>query len=79
MKSSVIGKQIDIEQKMSLREKQRAKKKSEDDEERRLFEETGIKDKSKDFTMENLIKKYEHDMKRHEKKLKKIDELEKQG
>lgn len=29
--------------------------------------------------MENLIKKYEYDMQRHERKLKKIDELEKQG
>jgi hypothetical protein len=79
MKSGVMGKQLEIDQKMSLREKQRARRKAEDEEDRLLFEQTGIKDKSKDFTMENLIKKYNYDMSKYEKKLKKIEQLEKAG
>ena len=64
---------------MSLRDRQKAKRKAEDEEERLFFEQTGLKDKSKDFTMDNLIKKYQHDMERHEKKFAKMKELEKTG
>lgn len=53
---------LNIEQKMSLREKQKAKKRAEDQEERIFYEQTGIKDKSREYTMDNLIKKYEFDM-----------------
>ncbi len=79
MKSSSLGKEFNIEQKMSIRERQKAKRHAEDEEERLLFEQTGLKDKSKDFTMDNLIKKYEYDMNRHEKKLAKMKSLEKSG
>jgi hypothetical protein len=64
---------------LSLREKQKAKRKSEDDEERQFFEQTGIKDLSKDFSMENLIKKYEYDMERHERRIAKMKKLEAEG
>lgn len=64
---------------MSLREKQKARKRAEDEEERLIYEQAGIKDKSKEYTMENLIKKYEYDMKRHEKKLQKMQEMESKG
>ena len=70
---------LNIEQKMSLREKQKAKKRAEDQEERIFYEQTGIKDKSREYTMDNLIKKYEFDMQRHEKKLAKMKELESKG
>jgi hypothetical protein len=79
MKTGVIGKQLEIDQKLSLREKAKAKRKAEDEEDRLFFEQTGIKDKSKDFTMENLVKKYQFDMERHEKKMRKIKALEKAG
>lgn len=79
LKTSELGKELNIEQKMSLREKQKAKKRAEEEEERALYEQAGIRDKSKDFTMENLIKKYQHDIERHEKKLEKIKALEKKG
>jgi hypothetical protein len=38
VKQSEIGKDLNIEQKMSLREKQKAKKRSEEEEERALYE-----------------------------------------
>jgi hypothetical protein len=38
-----------------------------------------LRDKSKDFSMENLIKKFEYDMERQEKKLAKMKEMEKKG
>jgi hypothetical protein len=38
VKQSEIGKDLNIEQKMSLREKQKAKKRSEEEEERAIFE-----------------------------------------
>lgn len=44
-----------------------------------FFEQTGLKDKSADYTMENLKKKYELDMRRHERKLEKMQKLEKAG
>ena len=37
-----------------------------------LFEQTGLKDKSKDYSMDNLIKKFQYDMEREEKKLQKM-------
>lgn len=79
LKQSEIGKDLNIEQKMSLREKQRAKKRAEEEEERAIYEQTGLRDKSKDFTMENLIKKFQYDMDRHERKLEKMKSLEKKG
>lgn len=79
LKQSEIGKDLNIEQKMSLREKQRAKKRGEEEEERAIYEQTGLRDKSKDFTMENLIKKFQYDMDRHERKLEKMKSLEKKG
>lgn len=45
-----------------MREKQKALKKSQDDEDRLFEEKTGQMDESKNFSMENLIKKYEYDM-----------------
>lgn len=79
MKQGNIGRDFKIEQKMSLREKQKAKRKAEDEEERVFFDQTGIKDLSKDFTMDNLIKKYEYDMQRHEKRFAKMKQLESEG
>jgi hypothetical protein len=38
VKQSEIGKDLNIEQKMSLREKQKAKKRSEEEEERAIYE-----------------------------------------
>jgi len=64
LKTSDIGKDLNIEQKMSLRDKQKAKKRAEEEEERLLYEQTGLKDKSKDFSMDNLIKKFQFDMER---------------
>ena len=79
LKASEIGKNLNIEQKMSLREKQKAKKRAEEEEERVLYEQTGLRDKSKDFSMDNLIKKFQFDMERHEKKLEKMKQMEKKG
>lgn len=53
---------------MSLREKAKAKKRLEEMEDKMFYEKTGIKDLSKDYTMDNLIKKYEHDMLKFEKR-----------
>jgi hypothetical protein len=33
-----------------------------------FFEKTGIKDESKDYSMENLVKKYEKDMRKYDRK-----------
>ena len=72
LKASEIGKGLNIEQKVSLREKHKAKTRAEEEEERVLYEQTGLRDKSKDFSMDNLIKKFQFDMERHEKKLEKM-------
>lgn len=68
MRQSQSGKDLKIEDKMSLREKAKSKKRIEEMEDRLFYEKTGIKDLSKDYSMENLIKKYEHDMLKFEKK-----------
>lgn len=64
---------------MSLREQQKARKKTEEEQNQHFYEQTGIKDESKDFNFPNLIKKYERDMQRYEKKMKKMKMLDKQG
>lgn len=74
-----VGKELDIESKLSLRDKQRLKKKSEEEEEEIFFRETGIKNESRDHTMANLIKKYNEDMDRYERKFAKMRRLEKAG
>lgn len=40
--------------------------------EQNFFEETGIKDMSKDMTLDNIMKKYDYDMNKYEKKLAKM-------
>jgi hypothetical protein len=62
---------------MSLRDKQKAKKKHEEEHERKFYELTGIKDESKDFSLDNLIKKFEYDMNKYEKKIAKMRSLDK--
>ena len=64
---------------MNIRDKQKMKKKMQEMEHQKFFEETGIKDTSKDFSMENLIKKYKHDMIKQEKKFARMKELDKKG
>ena len=70
---------IDLQSKLSLRDKQKMKKKVQEMDEQIFFEQTGLKDTSKDISMDNLIKKYERDMAKYEKKFAKMRELDKKG
>lgn len=88
-KSGEFGKTLNLEQKLDLRERQKAKRLFEEDQERRFEEETGIKNRSKDMTMDNLVKKYEYaiftvmlsrqDMAKFDKKEAIKRELDKKG
>jgi len=78
MREGELGRQIKVESKLSLREKQKAKKAYEEREDQEFYEKTGIKDTSKDYNLDNLIKKYEYDMNREEKKQAKMNALDKQ-
>ena len=77
MKKGLIGKDLDLESKLSLREKQKRKKELEEEAEKVFYEKTGIKNTGKDLSFENLIKKYEYDMNKYEKKLAKMKILDK--
>ena len=71
--------EINLEQKMDIKERQKAKKKAQEEYEKTLYEETGLYDKSKNLTMDNLIKKYEYDMERIERRMAKMELFEKKG
>eukprot|EP00347_Sterkiella_histriomuscorum_P005977 403354542 len=79
LKSVPEAADINLEQKMSLREKQKALKKFKQDQDREFEEKTGIVNKSENWTMDNLIKKYQYDMAQYDKKLEKMKKLDEQG
>jgi len=49
---------------MSAREKAAAKAKLEEKEANELFDRTGIRDKSADWTLDNMVNEYEYEMAR---------------
>lgn len=55
------------------------KKKYEEDEEKMFEDKYGIKDRSKDCNMETYIKNYERDMRRLDRKILKMAEMDKKG
>ena len=57
---------------MSLREKQKAQKRAKEANEEEFTRLTGIKDEGKDFTLENLMTKYQYDMKVMQKRAQKM-------
>ena len=79
LKESTVGRQLQIEQKMGLRDRAQARKRAEGEKERKFFEETGLRNMSKVFTMDNLVNKYQHDMAKYERKLKDMNVKDKMG
>lgn len=59
---------------MSLREKQKAQKRAKELNDEEFTRETGIRNRSKDMTLENLMAKYEYDMKVMKKRAQKMKE-----
>lgn len=47
---------------MGAREKAKARQKYQAEKDKEFFERTGIRDESEDFTLENLMNRYEYDM-----------------
>jgi len=64
LKGSFLGAQLDLENRMSAREKAAAKAKLEEKEANELFDRTGIRDKSADWTLDNMVNEYEYEMAR---------------
>ena len=64
LKGSPLGAQLDLENRMSAREKAAAKAKMEEKEAQDFFERTGIRDESADWTLDNMINSYEYEMAR---------------
>jgi hypothetical protein len=67
MKSHPLGKQLNLDSKLNQRERLLAKKKFDEEFEKKFFERTGIRNESEDWNLENLINKYEFDMAQMEK------------
>ena len=53
--------QLDVDNKMSRREKHKALMKLKKDSDQRFFEETGIRNEAEDYDMDKLINKYNYD------------------
>lgn len=75
LKASPLGAQLDLENRMSAREKAAAKAKLKEREAADLFDRAGIRDESVDWSLENIMDNYEYEMARQElqreKKMKK--------
>ncbi|CDW91622.1 23s rrna methyltransferase [Stylonychia lemnae] len=70
---------IDLQQKMSLRDKQKAQMKAKQEEDKEFEDKTGILDKSKHLSVDNLISQYEHDMRKNQRKEDKMYQMDKEG
>lgn len=66
IKLTPIAKQIELDNKMSRREKIKAKAKLQEQAEEEFEKRTGIRNEANDINMENLITEYEYDMARLE-------------
>ena len=64
---------------MSLREKQKAKLKHKEDAEKKFEEETGIKNKAKDLSLDKIMEKFRFDMAVMNKKEHKMREMDRDG
>ena len=64
---------------MSLREKQKAKLKHKEETEKKFEQETGIKNKAKDLTLDKMMEKFRFDMAVMEKKESKMKEMDRDG
>ena len=58
LKNSPIGDQLKLDNRMSLREKQKAQKRAKELADEEFTKATGIKNLAKDMTVENLMAKY---------------------
>ena len=74
LKNSPIGDQLKLDNRMSLREKQKAQKRAKELADEEFTKATGIKNLAKDMTMENLMAKYQYDMKVMQKRAQKMKE-----
>jgi len=54
--------QVELENRMSAREKAKARQKHEDVKDKEFFERTGIRDESADWKAQNLVTKFKYDM-----------------
>lgn len=72
MKASPIGKQLEIDNRMSLREKQKAQERAKQLADEEFTKQTGIRNKAEDYSLENMMRKFEYDMKVIEKKHNKL-------
>lgn len=71
MKTTPIANQVDLDNRMSAREKAKARQKAQKLADQEFFERTGIRDESEDFNLENLVNQYEYDMAKMEQEDKK--------
>lgn len=62
MQTSHVGRQLNLDNKLSAREKAKAKKKFDEEAEEEFFQRTGIRNTAEDYKLENMINKYEYDM-----------------
>ena len=74
LKDSPIGAQLNIENKMSVREKQKAQQRATEDMEAEFTAKTGIQNKSKFMNLEHLMAKFKYDMKVIQKKQRMLRE-----
>lgn len=62
LRTGPLANQINIDNKLSAREKAKAKKKFDAELEEEFFRSTGIRNEAEDCTLENMMNKYEYDM-----------------
>jgi SOS-response transcriptional repressor LexA len=72
LKASPIGKQLEIDNRMSLREKQKAQERAKQLADEEFTKQTGIRNKAEDYSLENMMRKFDYDMKVIEKKHNKL-------
>ena len=62
MQMSPMGRQLNLESKLSAREKAKAKKAFDLEVDEEFFKRTGIRNEAEDFKLDNMMNKYEYDM-----------------
>ena len=79
MKGNKLTRDINLESPLSLKERIKARQRFEEQQDREFYEKTGIKYDPEEFTMDNMIKKYEADMKKLAKEEIKKQKMQKEG
>ena len=57
-----MGRQVQLDSRLSAREKAEARKKYEAEQEAEFFERTGIRNEAEDWKLDTMVTKYEYDM-----------------